>query len=227
MQQSRSRQFGEPGPEKHVISIEAPIGAGKTTVLNKLLEEFPDLAQVPEPVDRWEETGLLPAMYHNLVNRATFQQMALVTRAADLTAALREHDWVITERSPISDRVVFAAANMEEGSWEYESYMETYRSVAKMVPDFAWHQIQLAVDQQELDFRVAVRARKSETATDALPTWYNEKIRKLHDALYASPLAATRARIDASGSKEAVANEVVAEVDCILGSHARSGKITW
>ena len=72
---------------------------------------------------------------------------------------------------------------MEEGSWEYESYMETYRSVTKMMPDYVWHQIQLTVDQQELDFRVAVRARKSETATDALPTWYNEKIRRLHSTL--------------------------------------------
>ena len=191
-QYPQSRQPGETAPKKHVISIEAQIGAGKTTVLNKLREEFPDLAQVPEPVDRWEETGLLLAMYNGLVNRAVFQQMALVTRASDLTAALREHDWVITERSPISDRFVFAAANMEEGSWEYESYMETYRSVTKMMPDYVWHQIQLTVDQQELDFRVAVRARKSETATDALPTWYNEKIRRLHDDSTARRLLATR-----------------------------------
>lgn len=101
-----------------VVFIEGNIGAGKTSLLKELGEHFGDRVRtVEEPVDVWEESGLLAECYDGTVSRATFQHVALATKTAALAEALRETEedtLIIAERSPFSDGAVFAKAFLTE-----------------------------------------------------------------------------------------------------------------
>ena len=101
-----------------LIFLEGNIGAGKTSLLKALGEHFGDRVRiVEEPVDLWEDSGLLEDCYDGLVSRATFQYVALATKTAALAEALREtppDKLIIAERSPFSDAAVFAKAFLEE-----------------------------------------------------------------------------------------------------------------
>ena len=101
-----------------LIFLEGNIGAGKTSLLKALGEHFGDRVRiVEEPVDLWEDSGLLAECYDGSVSRATFQYVALATKTAALAEALREtppDQLIIAERSPFSDAAVFAKAFLEE-----------------------------------------------------------------------------------------------------------------
>ena len=100
-----------------IFFIEGNVGAGKSTVLNHLKQEFPDdLTIVPEPVALWEESGLLAEMYDGRLSRATFQFVALITKMSTLLNAIRncKTNILLVERSPFSDLEIFAQGTLEE-----------------------------------------------------------------------------------------------------------------
>ena len=90
-------------PEQQLlIAIEGNIGIGKSTLLaglRKIYASDPNVAFVDEPVDLWEHSGLLEAMYTGAIDRCSFQQMAVVTRFAALQRAMDSGaKLIITER---------------------------------------------------------------------------------------------------------------------------------
>ena len=100
-----------------IFFIEGNVGAGKSTVLNHLKQEFPDdLTIVPEPVALWEESGLLAEMYDGRLSRATFQFVALITKMSTLLNAIRncKTNILLVERSPFSDLEIFAQGTLEQ-----------------------------------------------------------------------------------------------------------------
>ena len=106
---------------RHLITIEGNIGSGKTTMLTKMQEwitkaQIDGVATVKEPVDLWQQHGLLEAMYNGQLSTAVFQQMALATRQHTVRDALRKippPGLVIAERSFVTDAHVFAALNIK------------------------------------------------------------------------------------------------------------------
>ena len=106
---------------RHLITIEGNIGSGKTTMLTKMQEwitkaQIDGVATVKEPVDLWQQHGLLEAMYNGELSTAIFQQMALATRQHTIRDALRKvppPGVVIAERSFVTDAHVFAALNIK------------------------------------------------------------------------------------------------------------------
>ena len=100
-----------------ILSLESIIGAGKSTQLDKLKAQYadnPNLVFLDEPVSDWEQTGLIDAMYAGSLGRCSFQLMALVSRIAKLTdAILSGAKFIVSERSPWSDFLVFARANLQ------------------------------------------------------------------------------------------------------------------
>jgi deoxyadenosine/deoxycytidine kinase len=97
-----------------IVSVEGNIGAGKSTFLEKLKEQFPDAYFVPEPVDEWntivDETGktILERYYEDPKKYAfAFQMMAFITRVKLLREAPKDR-LVITERSVFTDHEIFA-----------------------------------------------------------------------------------------------------------------------
>lgn len=119
-----------------IVSVEANIGAGKTTFINKFLEKTKDSKKfmlIPEPVDRWMEIKgadgkhSLDMFYSNQhENALPFQFIALITRrdtilemvekAKKIEEEIGEEVILITERTVISDRHIFALMQNQKGN---------------------------------------------------------------------------------------------------------------
>jgi deoxyadenosine/deoxycytidine kinase len=103
-----------------VVVLEGPIGAGKSTLLALLAErlrrEGQEVCEVPEPVGRWTEGGILEAFYGDPGRYACpFQLHVLATRTAAINEAKARApgaDVYLLERSPASDRIFWA---LQEG----------------------------------------------------------------------------------------------------------------
>jgi deoxyadenosine/deoxycytidine kinase len=129
-----------------VISLDGNIGAGKSTLLEALRVAMPDVEVVLEPVGLWsslKETdgkSLLELFYEDKRRWAyTFQNFALLSRAKALADAMSrtKKTVIITERSPLTDRFVFAEMLRSSGDLselEWTLYLRWYDSFTKNIP---------------------------------------------------------------------------------------------
>jgi len=124
-----------------IISLDGNIGAGKTTLLQAIQKAMPDVEVVLEPVDIWtslvdaDGKSLLALFYEDQRRWAyTFQTCALMTRMR----ALREAKGVvITERSVLTDRFVFAKMLYDSGAMtdvEWTLYCRLWDQFAAELP---------------------------------------------------------------------------------------------
>lgn len=106
-----------------IATVEANIGAGKTTVLRALqFEKDADTLLVEEPVDEWRThvpelgTSIFNAYYQNPTKYSTvFQMYVMMSRVRNLRRAIAEFErdrgrrprLVIMERSVFADREIF------------------------------------------------------------------------------------------------------------------------
>lgn len=103
-----------------IITLEGNIGSGKSTMLNKIKQQYPNWNIVQEPVDIWEQfktedgKNLLECFYTDTKRWAyTLQNCAFITRYTTMNNALKLSDPTkknvfIIERSVLTDRYVFA-----------------------------------------------------------------------------------------------------------------------
>lgn len=116
-----------------LISLEGNIGAGKTTVLDKMRERFPTWIAIDEPVETWftikNEKGesMLEVFYKDRKRWSyTFQNCALITRYQNIEKAINDarikhfndggvHVF-LTERCLDTDYHVFTKMLKDEGS---------------------------------------------------------------------------------------------------------------
>jgi deoxyadenosine/deoxycytidine kinase len=124
-----------------IISLDGNIGAGKTTLLQAIQIAMPDVEVVLEPGDSWtsrvdaDGKSLLALFYEDQRRWAyTFQTCALMTRMR----ALREaKGLVITERSVLTDRFVFAKMLRDSGAMtdvEWTLYCRLWDQFAAELP---------------------------------------------------------------------------------------------
>src|SRR5207244_11300504 len=119
-----------------IISIEANIGAGKTTFINKLFDTINNtqrkLILIPEPVDKWleikgkEGKSSLNMFYSNpKENALPFQLIALLTRRQIVITELKKaaeleregyEVILISERTIYSDYHIFASLQYSCGN---------------------------------------------------------------------------------------------------------------
>ena len=134
-----------------LISLDGNIGAGKSTLIAALKLVASELTVLQEPVGDWltlkneEGESLLSLFYKDTPRWAyTFQNCAILTRLIATTTAIEEYKPVpgkcpvlITERSVLTDRHVFAETMLEEGKMnklEWDLYMKWFDAFAKKVP---------------------------------------------------------------------------------------------
>lgn len=129
-----------------IISLDGNIGAGKSTLLQEIRNKLHDVVIVDEPVGQWTSLknakgkSLLELFYEDK-NRwsYTFQNCALLTRLKNIQKAvenidttIRSSQVIITERSVLTDKHVFAemlydAGNIDPLEWElYESWFNVF-----------------------------------------------------------------------------------------------------
>jgi deoxyadenosine/deoxycytidine kinase len=130
-----------------IISLDGLIGSGKSTLLAEIAAARPDWEVVPEPVGEWTRLrngdgpgskSLLELFYEDKRRWAyTFQNCAILTRLRGIRAAVERaraagRQVVVTERSVLTDRYVFAsmlrsAGDIDELEWQlYLTWYETF-----------------------------------------------------------------------------------------------------
>jgi deoxyadenosine/deoxycytidine kinase len=129
-----------------VISVDSNIGSGKSTLLESLRTALPDYEIVVEPVGEWmhmkneEGKSLLELFYEDKRRWAyTFQNCAILTRLRAIKAAIAttKKRVIITERSVLTDRFVFAEMLRDSGdidALEWSLYMNWYNTFAADLP---------------------------------------------------------------------------------------------
>ncbi len=129
-----------------ILSLDGNIGAGKSTLLEALQHELPEVDVVLEPVGEWmtlkngDGKSLLELFYEDKRRWAyTFQNCAILTRLRAIRKAMAEKKRrvIITERSVLTDRFVFAEMLRESGdidSLEWQLYMNWFDTFATDLP---------------------------------------------------------------------------------------------
>ena len=157
-----------------IVSVESIIGGGKTTQLDKLKAQYkdnPNVVFLDEPIGEWEAFGLIDAMYAGSLGRCSFQMMALVSRIAKLTdAILSGAKFIVSERSPWSDFLVFARANLQGTelvgyNYAFENLQRVLETHAKITLVVAY----LRVPSESAQERMMQRGRAAEMPSNDVP----------------------------------------------------------
>lgn len=125
-----------------IISVEGNIGSGKSTLLENLREKYKSNSNVvflKEPVDEWENikdkngTTMLEKFYSDQKRYSfSFQMLAFISRLVLLKKTIKEcpdNSVIITERSLITDKMVFAKMLYESDKIEdveYQIYLKWF-----------------------------------------------------------------------------------------------------
>ena len=179
-----------PGPLRGVkiLSLEGLIGSGKSTQMQLLKERYkgdPRVVFVDEPVDDWNQLGLLEAMYNGQVDPGMFQLMALMSRIAPIQRALHSSaELIITERSPWSDYFVFARANLTGIS--LDTYAYTFSQIQKTLEDLVRIEATFVYLECDVDMAMARLKKRARSAEAGVPLAYMDLLRTKHEAMVLS-----------------------------------------
>ncbi len=178
-----------------LVSVEGNIASGKSTLLANLRERYGQdtrVAFAPEPVSEWEAirdasgVGMLAKYYDNQRKYAfAFQMMAYISRLSVLRRALRSGaDVVITERSVLTDRHVFAHMLHADGALEdveHAIYTKWFDEFLEDIP--APEIVYVRTSPSTCAHRLAVRARPGEV----VPLPYLQSVHDRHEAWLVGP----------------------------------------
>jgi deoxyadenosine/deoxycytidine kinase len=134
-----------------IISLDGNIGAGKSTLLAEIRKHIHDVHLVDEPVGQWtalknnEGENLLELFYKDKRRWAyTFQNCAILTRLKNIKDAVENIDptlkhpqVIITERSVLTDKYVFAEMLRDAGlidMLEWDLYDNWFNIFSKQYP---------------------------------------------------------------------------------------------
>ena len=193
---SKESEESEPIDEIRIISVEGNIGAGKSTLIQKLQEKYKDCKEVlflQEPVSLWETfrdpisgKNILENFYENPKKYAfAFQMLAFQSRYDLLKTTIQNihieklpvHT-IVMERSLDADYHIFAKTMFEDGTlenieWDIYQYVTKLRLTSHGVSGVIW----LDVPPRECLNRIKKRAREGE---DGISLEYLSKCHKAH-----------------------------------------------
>ena len=169
-----------------MISVEANIGAGKSTFLKIFGEKWPELFNVIyEPLDEWQnkyvdvDNNILGLFYGDISRWAyTFQSNAFITRIQKYQREKKDGMINLTERSIYSDNKLFAENLMEDGKMnqiEWKLYENWFNWLSHTFDAKPKGIIYLRCEPEIAYERVKKRSR-SEEDTISL-----EYLKRLHD----------------------------------------------
>lgn len=162
-----------------ITTISGNIGCGKTTIVERLLEECNGKFKFyKEPLDSW---GSWLDLFYTNPNKYAFPfQMKVLIDFLYFDEKTVENNNIITERCPLDSLYVFTKTLKNENKI---SYME-YNLYAEYVHKIGWkpkHIIYIKTDAKNCINRINCRMRDCESGIDSdyihnLETFYNEWI---------------------------------------------------
>jgi deoxyadenosine/deoxycytidine kinase len=185
--------MSDPTSAPIIISVEGNIGAGKTTIIDKLEKKMSnnkDVIFLREPVDIWESindkiTGenILQKFYGNPKQYAfSFQVMAYATRLSLIRSAIRDNPKckvIICERSLDADKNIFAKMLHDDGmieDIEFQIYQHFYKEYSD---EFSLDGIiYIDANADTCNDRIIKRSRNGEST---ITLDYLEKCKRYHD----------------------------------------------
>lgn len=194
------------------VSLEGGIGVGKSTMLSRLKQihaEDPSVVFVDEQVDSWVEAGVLQGFYDGSLNKAVFQQLALMSLAAGLFRALQSPNvrLIVSERSPHSN-AIFAKVNLQ--GIEMVAYELTLKQLLDALPRrMERHVVLLEAPVPLLCERISTRGRESEQS--GVDVGYMQLLADAHHEWYDADAPTSKVAIDCSGSPQ--------DVEALVGAH--------
>ena len=173
-----------------VISIEGNIGSGKSTILEELRKHYGNNSQfcfLTEPVQEWQSIcdtdgeNIIQKYYKDQNKYAfSFQMMAYITRLKALKTALKDGcKYIVTERSPLSDKFIFAQMLYDDEKIEkinYDIYSKWFSTFLEDLPEIRHMYIKTTPDVAQA--RVHKRAREGEN----IPLPYLTKCHEYHES---------------------------------------------
>lgn len=160
------------------IHIEGNIGAGKSTML-KFLQEKLDCNTSQEPVDEWQNIGMLEKFYKNISRWSfTFQMNCFISRAQKVDHLPEGIN--IIERSIMSDKI-FAVNCYNNGDMlktEFDIYNRWSDWLREKICKEVKNVIYLRSTPEVSYERIKNRNRNSE---ESIPFEYLQQIHDLHD----------------------------------------------
>lgn len=179
-----------------IISVEGNIGAGKSTILEKMQNklESEEIVFVREPVDIWEQIkdpedgeNILVKFYKDPDTYSfSFQVMAYATRVALLRNVIQNNPMakiIICERSLDADRNIFAKMLRDEGkikNIDFQIYDRFFKEYSQnMYGSSFWLSgiVYIDADPDICERRIMKRAREGESG---IPLEYLKKCRDYH-----------------------------------------------
>ena len=171
-----------------VIVIDGEIGAGKTTLIKILKEEFENkynlnVCSIFEPVDKWRDIGALQMFYEDIDARCyEFQTYTYTTR---IIRTIEEYDknpnaeLYLLERSILTDKYVFVEMLKEKmGPTRMNMYNDWYDMWTKLMPFEPSLIVYLDTDLYDSISRVKQRNREEEQG--AVDEKYQYALKKAH-----------------------------------------------
>jgi len=158
-----------------IYSIEGNIGSGKSTLIREMKKKIKgtDIVFVLEPVDEWdtiqdkEGENILTKFYNDQAKYAfSFQMMAYISRLAKLKRIIRQYPTatIITERSVLTDKHVFAKMLYDDNKIEKVNYIIYLKWFDEFIEDVKQDGfIYLDVGPKTCHDRVLKRGREGET----------------------------------------------------------------
>ena len=156
-----------------IISVDGNIGSGKSTFVRLIGEHFKDnVCILKEPVDEWENIKdrsgktIIQNFYENQQDYAfSFQMMAYISRLSSLRRLVKSNPngIIITERSVLTDRQVFAKMLFDAGKIkeiEYSIYLKWFDEYVEDYP--ISHIIYLKTTPEICGERIKKRLRDGE-----------------------------------------------------------------
>jgi deoxyadenosine/deoxycytidine kinase len=222
-------------PQPILITIEGDIGAGKSTLIDKLRTAHPDWHFIDEPVSTWvqlqtaEGKNLLELFYDDKTRYSyTFQNCALLSRALNIKTTI--DDWqkrcrlnpeeetknvFITERCIETDYNVFAKMLHDDGHlnlMEWDLYKMWYSFVKDQ--SYALSGIVYVNTPPEIcQSRIHIRGRKGE---DSIPLEYLQNLEKYQNEwLYGDDMLTRIMTYKNYGKEQNTAEDVEVFVDSL------------
>lgn len=146
-----------------IVYVEGNIASGKSELLAGLSD---DVRVVPEPIDIWEGSGALNALYTGRVSASYFQMMVICTHYSRLLQALAEGAKVIVcERSVQLGARAFADLCIADAS-ERLLYNVSWRALATLFDACDCAHVFIDVPAETCLNRLRVRGRPAEGGID-------------------------------------------------------------